>query len=43
MARRNPVARDLRTPRYRKRVVRDKTRYSRKGRQARVDAARESR
>ncbi len=29
---RSPVARDLRTPKYRPRVVRDKTKYTRKGR-----------
>jgi hypothetical protein len=30
MARRNPIAKDLRTRKYRVRVVRDKTRYTRK-------------
>lgn len=30
---RNAIARDLRTPKYRKRVERDRTKYSRKGKQ----------
>jgi len=32
---RNAVARDLATPKYRKRVVRDRTRYTRKGKNRR--------
>ena len=30
MKKRNPIAKDLRTPKYRKRVVKDKTKYDRK-------------
>ena len=30
MKKQNPIARDLRTPKYRKRVVKDKTKYDRK-------------
>jgi hypothetical protein len=32
MSKPNTVAKDLRTPKYRMRVVRDRTKYSRKGR-----------
>ena len=30
MKKQNPIAKDLRTPKYRKRVVKDKTKYDRK-------------
>jgi hypothetical protein len=30
MARKNPIAKDLRTPKYRKRVMKIKTQYTRK-------------
>ena len=30
MKKQNPIAKDLRTPKYRKRIVKDKTKYNRK-------------
>ena len=30
MKKQNPIAKDLRTPKYRKRIVKDKTKYDRK-------------
>lgn len=36
---RNPIARDLRSPKYRARVVRSKKAYKRKGRVAQQDRA----
>jgi len=30
MKKQNPIAKDLRTPKYKKRVVKDKTKYDRK-------------
>jgi hypothetical protein len=36
MSKPNIVAKDLRTPKYRQRVVRDRTKYSRKGKGKKV-------
>jgi len=37
MKRRNPIAADLMTPKYRKRIVQSKKLYSRKGRKKALD------